>query len=196
MAKRTENLPPLTGLPRLIRDLRYHEASRQAGAILLVVLFAVVADPTRWSVWIGAPVALLGTIVRLYASGFISKNHELATEGPYALVRHPLYSGNILIVSAFALMAGRIWAPPLAAAFFWFYYPPTIAYEDDKLHRLFGQRWREWAARTPALAPRPANLAGFKLGRWSLLRSMKRNGEPVIAAIVLASLVGVGRALG
>ena len=196
MAKRTEDLPPLAGLPGVVRDLRYHEASRQVGAVLLIVLFAVVAIPAPLTVWIGAPVALLGTLVRLYASGFISKNDELATTGPYALVRHPLYSGNILVVSAFALMAGRWWALPLALFFFWFYYPPTIGYEDAKLRRLFGERWQNWAARTPALMPGLANLTSFRFGQWSLARSMKRNGEPLIAAIVIASLIGVGRQLG
>ena len=36
--------------------------------------------------------------MRLYASGFVVKNKELATTGPYGMVRHPLYTGNILML--------------------------------------------------------------------------------------------------
>lgn len=196
MSNRTKDLPPANGLHRIIRDLRHHEASRQGFAVVLMIAFALVARPADWSVWVGAPFAVLGAAVRLYASGFISKNEQLATNGPYALVRHPLYTGNILIVSAFALMAGHIWAIPLAVFFFWFYYPPTIAYEDQKLHRLFGDAWQAWAVRTPALIPAVRNLSAVSGGQWSLLRSMRRNGEPVIVAIVVLCLFLVVRKLG
>ena len=51
------------------------------------------------------------------------KNQELATDGPYRFVRHPLYTGNILLVVGFALAASRWWNLPVALFFFWFYYP-------------------------------------------------------------------------
>ena len=79
--------------------------------------------------------------MRLYASGFIVKNQELATDGAYRFVRHPLYTGNILLVVGFALAGSRWWGIPLALFFFWFYYPTAIEYEDRKLHRLFGAAW-------------------------------------------------------
>lgn len=196
MSNRTKDLPPAAGPMQILRDLRYHEASRQGFAVILMIVFALAANPSVWSMWIGLPCAVLGASIRLYASGFISKNEELATNGPYALMRHPLYTGNILIVSAFALMAGQLWAVPLALFFFWFYYPPTVAYEDQKLHRLFGNAWQTWAARTPALIPAIGNLSAMSGGQWSLLRSMKRNGEPLIAAIVILCLYLVVRRLG
>ena len=79
--------------------------------------------------------------MRLYASGFIVKNQELATDGAYRFVRHPLYTGNILLVVGFALAGSRWWGMPVALFFFWFYYPTAIEYEDRKLHRIFGAAW-------------------------------------------------------
>ena len=83
-------------------------------------------------------------------------------------MRHPLYTGNILLVVGFALAGSRWWGIPLALFFFWFYYPTAIEYEDRKLHRIFGAAWEQWSARTPALMPRfggarrraPATAAG------------------------------------
>ena len=195
MSHRTEDLPPLTGLPHFIRELRYHEASRQSFALILVLLFCLTAPPRPLPllVLIGLPIALAGEAFRLYASGFIVKNQQLATDGPYRFVRHPLYTGNILLVVGFALAASRWWHLPLSLFFFWFYYPPAIEYEDRKLHRIFGAAWEQWSARTPALLPRFAGAPPAQEGdrRWSLGVSTMRNGEIVfvIYCIVAAAWI-------
>jgi protein-S-isoprenylcysteine O-methyltransferase Ste14 len=188
MSHRTEDLPPLTGLPHVFRELRYHEASRQSFAIILVILYAATAAPQPLPVSIGLPLALVGMLVRLYASGFIVKNQELATDGPYRFVRHPLYTGNILLVIGFALAGSRWWGVPVALFFFWFYYPTAIEYEDRKLHRIFGAAWEQWSALTPALMPRPGGTRPAVAGdrRWSLAVSTARNGEIVFVVICVA----------
>ena len=81
MSHRTADLPPLTGLAHVVRELRYHEAARQAFAVVLILLYTVTAAPIPVLVAIGLGVALAGRFVRLYASGFIVKNQELATDG-------------------------------------------------------------------------------------------------------------------
>jgi protein-S-isoprenylcysteine O-methyltransferase Ste14 len=186
MSHRTADLPPLTGIARVVRELRYHEAARQALAVVLIVLYTVTAAPVPMLVAIGLGVAMVGAFVRLYASGFIVKNQELATDGAYRFVRHPLYTGNILLVVGFALAGSRWWGIPLALFFFWFYYPTAIEYEDRKLHRIFGADWEQWSARTPALMPRfgGARVAGSAGGRWSLAVS-NSHGELVFVALAL-----------
>jgi len=188
MSHRTADLPPLTGIAHVIRELRYHEGTRQGFAVVLIVLYAATAVPIPALAAIGLPIATVGAFVRLYASGFIVKNQELATDGAYRFVRHPLYTGNILLVIGFALAGSVWWGVPLALFFFWFYYPTAIEYEDRKLHRLFGAGWEQWSARTPALVPRfgGVSAAGASDRRWSLAVSTQRNGEIVL---VLFSLV-------
>jgi protein-S-isoprenylcysteine O-methyltransferase Ste14 len=188
MSHRTQDLPPLTGLPRIIRELRYHEGARQGLAVILVVVYAATAAPLPLLAAVGLPIALAGVLVRLYASGFIVKNQQLATDGPYRFVRHPLYTGNILLVAGFALAGSRWWGLPLALVFFWFYYPTAIEYEDRKLRRIFGATWEQWSARTPALAPRLGAVppAGSDDRRWSLGVSSARNGEVVFVVLCVA----------
>jgi protein-S-isoprenylcysteine O-methyltransferase Ste14 len=187
MSHRTADLPPLTGIAHVIRELRYHEVARQSLAVVLILVYAVTAAPIPLLAAIGLPVALAGAFWRLYASGFIVKNQELATDGAYRFVRHPLYTGNILLVMGFALAGSRWWGLPVAVLFFWFYYPAAIEYEDRKLHRLFGTAWETWSARTPALMPRFGNVSAPAPGdrRWSLAVSAKRNGELVLIAFEL-----------
>lgn len=186
MSHRTADLPPLTGIAHVIRELRYHESARQALAVVLVLVYSVTATPIPLLAAVGLALGLVGAFVRLYASGFIVKNQELATDGAYRFVRHPLYTGNILLVIGFALAGSRWWGLPLALFFFWFYYPTAIEYEDRKLHRIFGAAWEQWSARTPALLPRLGSGAPANAGdrRWSLAVS-NTHGELVFVAFAL-----------
>jgi protein-S-isoprenylcysteine O-methyltransferase Ste14 len=184
MSHRTKDLQPLTGLPHFVRELRYQEIARQGLAVVLILVFTLVASPRVLAVAIGMPLALVGMLVRLFASGYILKNQELAQQGPYALVRHPLYTGNILLIVGFALASNVFWTLLLALAFFWFYYPTAIEYEDRKLKRIFGSAWHDWATQTPALLPQ-LSTAGVWDGNWSLQKSLRNNGELFIVVYVL-----------
>jgi len=186
MSHRTEPLPPLSGLRHAIREMRYHEASRQWLGFLLCVFFVVVAQPVAWAVYFTTLFVVLGVCVRMWASGFIMKNKQLATNGPYALVRHPLYVGNILVVYAFAGASGLWWTFVIATAFFVFYYPPAIEYEDRKLLKIFGDAWQEFAKQTPALMPSLGGRNRDLSGQWSFKTSLMANFEPVIAFLLLA----------
>jgi hypothetical protein len=186
MSHRTADLPPLTGIAHVIRELRYYEGARQGLAVILVLLYTATAAPIPVLAAIGLPVGLVGAFVRLYASGFIVKNQELATDGAYRFVRHPLYTGNILLVVGFALAGSQWWGLPVALFFFWFYYPTAIEYEDRKLRRLFGTAWEQWSARTPALLPRFGGTLAQGPGdrRWALAVS-NRHGELLFVAFAL-----------
>lgn len=195
MSHRTEDIAPDGALTQFVRKLRYHEASRQVLAVVLMAVFSFAAEPVELSLVLGTPLIAAGTALRLAASGFITKNRVLATHGPYALVRHPLYTGNIAIISGFAIAGAQLWAVIVALAFFWFYYPTAIEYEDRKLRKLFGDLWVRWAAGVPALMPSLSNLRAAAAGRWSLRKSLLRNGEPLIALMVAACLFNVIRQL-
>lgn len=189
MSHRTEHLPELTGLRRILREIRYKESARQILGFVYVFVVAAVGQPVLPLAYAGIPLVLAGTVFRLWSSGHIIKNRELATDGPYSMVRHPLYTGNILLLAGFAIAASQIWAYVALAVFLYVFYPTAIEYEDHKLESLFGESWREWAGRTPALIPRRLQTNGSGAGRWSLKTSMSRNYEPVIAAVLLGCLI-------
>ena len=179
---RTSDLPELIGVAHYIREIRYHEFSRQALGIVLIAVYSIWAAPRPELFWLGAVVAVIGILFRLWASGFVIKNQELATTGPYALVRHPLYTGNIIMLVGYCLANGQVWPWLLGAFFLWFWYPPAIAYEDNKLHRIFGDSWLEWSSNRPALIPRTLIGMSSEAAGWSFMKSLKQNWEPVIVA--------------
>src|SRR5215471_6830537 len=67
------------------------------------------ARPDRFSLAAGALIAAIGIYVRAIASGHVKKNEELATTGPYAFCRNPLYLGSIIIAIGFAVAARDVW---------------------------------------------------------------------------------------
>src|SRR5262245_15018453 len=141
MSHRTADLPPLTGIAHVIRELRYFEGARQGLAVVLVLIYTITAEPIPALAVIGLAIGLAGAVFRLYASGFIVKNQELATDGAYRFVRHPLYTGNILLVVGIAPAGSRGWAIPLAPFLFCFCSPTALEYDDPRLRRLFGPAW-------------------------------------------------------
>jgi protein-S-isoprenylcysteine O-methyltransferase Ste14 len=182
-------LPETHALGRIVRELRYHEASRQILAIVLIVLFAALGRPVIPVVYyIGLVFIVPGVWIRMWASGHVKKNKVLATDGPYAYVRHPLYVGNILLLVGFVLASQLIWGAVLVAAFLWFYYPPAIEYEDRKLHNLFGEEWERWRLNTKALIPTRPQAGSARLSgksNWSFKQSLLQNGEPLIVLLVI-----------
>lgn len=185
---RADKVSDATGLEKLINTLRYHEQSRQWFAVIFVLLVSLLGSPEPMLLYIGTGIAAVGTLVRLWASGYVMKNKELATTGPYAYVRHPLYVGNILLLVGFSLASSQWWSFVLMAALLWFYYPPTIAYEDNKLRGIFGEDWENWAKDIHALIPTFGSKAGSVKSAWSFKKSLMQNAEPVIVLYLIGCL--------
>ncbi len=185
---RTESMPEAHGLNKVIRPLRYHEASRQWFAVLFVPLVSYFGQPTREMLIAGSVIALIGTLIRLWASGHVKKNKVLATDGPYAYVRHPLYVGNILILLGFSMASNLWWAYALMVFLILFYYPPAISYEDAKLNKLFGEEWQQWSKNIHALIPSFSSKAGSTSSDWSFRQSLFKNLEPVIVLYLIGCM--------
>lgn len=149
-------------------------------------------------IWTGAAVAALGMWMRLWASGFVRKNQVLATNGPYARVRHPLYTGNLTICIGFSIACGAWWAWPIGVAFVLLFYPTSIRYEDQKLHKLFPEAWEPWARVTPAIVPRlsKSEAASDEEYSWSFRQSLMANGEPIYVLVMSGCLWWLWRGLG
>src|SRR5258708_30608880 len=91
------------------------------------------AHPNWLSSAAGSGVALAALLVRAAASGHIRKNAQLATTGPYAYVRNPLYLGSILITAGFIAAARTWWIGLAAIAMFLFIYVPVVQAEEKYL---------------------------------------------------------------
>lgn len=127
--------------------------SRVPLGFLFAAAYFWFARPTWISLGVGFAVAAAGVLIRALASGHIRKNAELATTGPYAYTRNPLYLGSIVIAIGFVIAARNIWIGIGALAMFAFIYLPVIAAEEKYLRSAFPS-YGSYASQVPRLLPR------------------------------------------
>lgn len=121
---------------------------------ILAALYLALARPTLLTWVVGGLIALVGVIARGWAAGHIVKNDRLATTGPYAHVRNPLYFGSFLIACGFAIAAH--WSLILAVlAFFILIYAPTMERERANIRGRFPDHYPDYERNVPAFIPRP-----------------------------------------
>jgi protein-S-isoprenylcysteine O-methyltransferase Ste14 len=126
---------------------------RVPSGFLIVIVFAWFSRPTPMSMAIGIPLSLLGLGLRAWAAGCLAKNRELATGGPYAYTRNPLYIGTLLVAAGLAAASRSIGLAALFAAVFLLVYLPVIQNEEQHLRKIFPE-YAGYAERVPALIPR------------------------------------------
>lgn len=121
------------------------------------------------------PLAALGEAIRIWASGHIEKTLALATGGPYAHTRNPLYLGSLLLGLGLALSAWSPWVAGAVGLYFAVFYPAVIREEAAFLRRKFGADYDAWVAAVPLFLPRlsPGGPRG-SLFDW---RRVRRNRE-------------------
>jgi protein-S-isoprenylcysteine O-methyltransferase Ste14 len=126
---------------------------RVPSGFLIVVVFAWLSRPTPESLALGVPVSALGLALRAWAAGCLSKNRQLATGGPYAYTRNPLYIGTLLVAIGLVIAARNVYLGVLFALVFLLVYLPVIQLEEQHLRRLFPE-YSAYAREVPALFPR------------------------------------------
>ena len=161
-AKPTQRLEP--AVSRILRLLAF---------VIAIVLLSVPRIPLPWlyvqlwpsgylSFWLGAAVTVAGLLFAVWAREHLGRNwsrsvtikqgHELITTGPYAVVRHPIYTG---ILTGFLGMAIAISEVRGFIAFVLIFLALWIKLrmEERWMRSQFGETYATYARQTAALAP-------------------------------------------
>lgn len=125
--------------------------------------------PPGWLRYAGLMVAAWGVIIcrisfKNYSlATFIGlsdqkdEDEALVTTGILSYVRHPLYSGLILISLGYWLYLPN-WTNLVTVASWWLYLPLGIWLEEKKLVKRHGMAYAEYKKRVPALVPSPRRI--------------------------------------
>ena len=123
------------------------------------------------------------------ASGHVKKNEELATTGPYAYCRNPLYLGSIIIAIGFAIASRDLWVAVGIIVLFALIYVPVIRSEEAFLRQRFAT-YDDYAHRVPRLLPHTLWFSGLTSGfSRELYRQHREYNALIGAAAMLAALV-------
>lgn len=153
---------------------------------LAAVFFTGSPRPNLW--WLGFLLAIGGEGMRTWSSGYIFKNEQLAVEGPYSLLRNPLYFGSFFLGFGIVLMSGNLWLIGLYPLMFMPIYLRRIQQEEQDLIERFGEDALAYFARVPRLVPQ-LSLYRHPTTAWNLHRAIVVHREWV-NWIVLALFAG------
>lgn len=146
-------------------------SKRAIGWLLVAVqvaLYVVLAllpwrSPTAVSIALAIPFVVIGGWLGLAAFGALGSaltptpvpiaGAGLRTHGPYARVRHPIYTAVLSVTLAALILAGSWWSWAWGVVIFVFFWSKS-RWEDRLLAQEYGVEWEIWAQRTGALIPR------------------------------------------
>ena len=119
-------------------------------------------DWAPWEFWVAAVVTASGLAFACWARVYLGRNwsgtvtlkqeHELIEGGPYALVRHPIYTGLLLAIIGSAFAVGE-WRGMLAVIVAWVALWRKLRFEEAWMIERFGVKYEEYKKRVPALVP-------------------------------------------
>lgn len=117
-----------------------------------------------WVAWLGVALTAIGFGFSGWARIQIGRNwsgtvtlkegHELVRSGPYAVTRHPIYTGLLLAMVGTALTHDTL-ASVLGTVVLTAGVVAKARLEEKLLLSHFGDAYRDYRARVPALIPRP-----------------------------------------
>jgi protein-S-isoprenylcysteine O-methyltransferase Ste14 len=168
---------------------------RVRAGFVAAVLSLLLADVTPISLSAGLAVALCGLWIRAWACGFLLKEKELATSGPYRHTRNPLYIGNFIIGLGIVVCSNSWWVFVIFFVYFLFFYPVLIHEEKRRMSNLFPDEYKEYSRKVPLIFPTlrpkyPRNLRRFS---WRLYRHNKEEraliGTGIYWAMMAAKMI-------
>jgi len=154
----------------------------------------VLAHPSLVTLAWGGALAGIGLLIRAAAAGRLRKHEALATSGPYAWTRNPLYFGSLFLAAGFLLAAASWVAALVAAVYLAVFYPGVMRREEEELRAEYGAAFDDYARRVPHFWPRPprgptaaATPDGFS---WMLYRR-NREYQALAGALVAFAILAV-----
>jgi protein-S-isoprenylcysteine O-methyltransferase Ste14 len=144
---------------------------------------------------VGMGLILFGFLFRISARGYkeekSSNGNALVKDGPYAIIRNPMYFGTFIIGTGVVMMLLELWFFFLFGIIFLLIYIPQTKKEEKALLKRFGQEYKEYCKLTPKYFPRFDYL--LRLNKYVSLKDfwVKKEIVPMITAIVVVILIEI-----
>ena len=123
-----------------------------------------------WIGWIGISLTWVGVAIAVWARYCIGmywsarvtlkEGHQLIRTGPYAFVRHPIYTGMLLGVIGATLIAGE-WRGIVAVILLLVAHSLKALHEEALLTKEFGDEYISYRKQTGFLFPRLSGMTGM-----------------------------------
>jgi len=129
---------------------------------------------------------LAGALIRFWARGHFRKG-RLVTTGPYALIRHPLYFGSLLVIAGVLVqLQDRFFNLGVIIPLVVVFYGASIIHEEKSSEKIFGRQWQLYKGDVPCIIP---SLRSWLLPRHNRKWSWKvylRTGEIWVTPLLIS----------
>ena len=144
---------------------------------------------------LGFILVVFGSFGRIWASLYIegNKTKNLITNGPFSMVRNPLYFFSLIMLLGFSLALKAIYLPLVLITIFIVFHIPTIANEEIKLRNNHGEKFENYMKYTPRLIPNIFKYKKPEIGEKVLVKISRINGVliEVIGYLFLYTLIDI-----
>ena len=145
---------------------------------------------------LGIALILFGFLFRIAARGYKAEvsqgGGKLITDGPYKIIRNPMYSGTFLIGSGIVLAILAWWTFFVFLAVFAFIYTIQTRKEETLLLNRFGDEYRRYCKITPKYFPHFSSLFSKDIRNYIFLRPrwVKKELPSLIVVIIMVIIFG------
>ena len=156
----------------------YHLRGLLASPPVIFAMFCTYGETEEdWLIWpLGGLLVALGVAMRVWAQEHIRfrlrMGRHLATTGPYALVRNPLYIGNTLMCLGAVVASELLWMVPVTLVWCAVVYSLVVRQEEARLLRKYGEPYQQYLAAVPRWFPRTQRGRNLALITDSLRASL------------------------
>ena len=140
--------------------------------------------------WYGAPVALFGELIQVWATSHLVKDERLTISGPYSHVRNPMYIGRFFLGLGFFIMTSNLYLIACYVILFAAYAQMRVLREEKRLREIFGPAYQHYCNETHRWLPRikPYSRSESRRASWSQVCA---NHEQIVLIGVIVVLVAV-----
>ena len=164
---------------------------------LLTRLLSKEAGPASW--WnggregLGIGLIVLGESLRVWAVGIVGASTRSAStnakrlvhEGPYAVIRNPIYAGNLLLCLGLVCFTASWHAALACLLYFLIVYSRIIRAEERFLKAAFGRAYDEYCRRVPRVIPsRGWPREAFRA--QCAVRELRKEYQTIIGIVIAA----------
>jgi protein-S-isoprenylcysteine O-methyltransferase Ste14 len=144
---------------------------------------------------LGFPLILLGQIIRVSARGYKAEHscesRALIQDGPYQVVRNPMYLGILLIGSGVVLVVFKLWVLAIFLTVFVIRYIVLIHQEEKKLLAVFPAAYQAYRKKVPRILPKLSAIINLNINAYLPVKIswFKKEMGSIISLLLLTLLV-------
>jgi protein-S-isoprenylcysteine O-methyltransferase Ste14 len=167
--------------------------------VFLMILFM---NPTILTMAVGFIVLIAGESIRIWSVSYAGSEtrttssvggSNLVTQGPYAIIRNPLYWGNIMMYGGIGIMSNALFPILLVSAviYFIFQYYLIIFNEEDYLRETYKENFETYCNHVRRYFPFPKSLPETIKShlKFDIAEGLKSERRSIQAALIISFII-------